>query len=58
LPKAYKLPRITCTDAEGKAVTYKARTIDAPAGACARHLLWLSFENSPDGVRVCIEKGK
>lgn len=58
LPKAYKSPRITCTDTEGKAVTYKARTIDAPAGACARHLLWLSFENSPDGVRVCIEKGK
>ena len=58
LPKTYKSPRITCTDAEGKAVTYKARTIAAPAGACARHLLWLSFENSPDGVRVCIEKGK
>lgn len=58
LPKAYKSPRITCTDTEGKAVTYKARTIDAPAGALAKHLLWLSFENSPDGVRVCIEKGK
>ena len=58
LPKAYKSPRITCTDAEGKAVTYKARTIDAPAGTLAKHLLWLSFENSPDGVRVCIEKGK
>ena len=58
LPKAYKSPRITCTDAEGKAVTYKARTIDAPAGALAKHLLWLSFENSPAGVRVCIEKGK
>ena len=58
LPKAYKSPRITCTDAEGKAVTYNARTIDAPAGALAKHLLWLSFENSPDGVRVCIEKGK
>ena len=58
LPKAYKSPRITCTDAEGKAVTCKARTIDAPAGALAKHLLWLSFENSPDGVRVCIEKGK
>ena len=58
LPKAYKSPRITCTDAEGKAVTYKARTIDAPAGALAKHLLWLSFENSPDGVHVRIEKGK
>lgn len=58
LPKAYKSPRITCTDAEGKAVTYKARTIDAAAGVLAKHLLWLSFENSPDGVRVCIEKGK
>lgn len=58
LPKTYKSPRITCTDTEGKAVTYKARTTDAPAGALAKHLLWLSFENSPDGVRVCIEKGK
>ena len=58
LPKAYKSPRITCTDTEGKAVTHKARTIDASAGALAKHLLWLSFENSPDGVRVCIEKGK
>ncbi|MBQ5714220.1 MAG: hypothetical protein IIV77_07000 [Bacteroidaceae bacterium] len=58
LPKAYKSPRITCTDTEGKVITYKARTIDAPAGALAKHLLWLSFENSPDGVRVCIEKGK
>lgn len=58
LPKAYKSPRVTCTDAEGKTVTYKARTLDTPAGAIAQRLLWLSFENSPDGVRVCIEKGK
>lgn len=57
LPKEFGLVDISCTNAEGKSVGYMARSITAPVNAISRRLLWLTFENSPEGVNVKIEKG-
>ena len=56
LPKSYKSAHISCTDAEGKAVDHETRVIKSPANTCSGRLLWLSFENSPDGINVQITK--
>ena len=52
LPKEYKSAQINCTDAAGKTVNHMTRTITAPVNGISRHLLWLTFENSPEGVQV------
>lgn len=52
LPKKYKSAQINCTDAAGKTVNHMTRTITAPVNGISRHLLWLTFENSPEGVQV------
>jgi hypothetical protein len=50
------MEQISCTNAEGKSVGYMARKITAPVNAISRRLLWLTFENSPDGINVQIKK--
>ena len=52
LPKEYDLKQINCTSSDGKAVSYMARKITAPVNDISRHLFWLTFENSPEGVKV------
>ncbi|MBO7099453.1 MAG: hypothetical protein J6W21_06275 [Bacteroidaceae bacterium] len=56
LPKDYGMEQISCTNAEGKSVGYMARKITAPVNAISRRLLWLTFENSPDGINIQIKK--
>ena len=56
LPKEYDLEQINCTGPDGKAVSYMARKITAPVNAVSRHLFWLTFENSPEGINVQIKK--
>ena len=56
LPKEYGMENISCTNAEGKSVSYMARKITAPVNAISRRLLWLTFENSPEGVNIRIKK--
>ncbi|MBR4643618.1 MAG: hypothetical protein IKO73_00435 [Bacteroidaceae bacterium] len=56
LPKEFGLVDISCTNAYGKSVSYMARSITAPVNAISHRLLWLTFENSPEGVNVQIEK--
>ena len=56
LPKEFGLEDIRCTNAEGKAIGYMARRKTAPVNDISRRLLWLTFENSPEGVNVHIEK--
>ena len=56
LPKEYGMEQISCTNAEGKSVGYMARKITAPVNAISRRLLWLTFENSPDGINIQIKK--
>lgn len=56
LPKDYKSGHFTLTDAEGNTVNYEMKVITAPANTLAGRLFWLSFENSPDGIKVQIKK--
>lgn len=56
LPKEFGLEDIRCTNAEGKAIGYMARRKTSPVNDISRRLLWLTFENSPEGVNVHIEK--
>ena len=56
LPKDYKSGIFTLTDAEGKKVNHELKVITSPANTLAGRLFWLSFENSPDGINVQINK--
>ena len=55
LPKTITSAGIQCTDAAGNPVNHRLRTSEAPANTLAGRLFWLSFENSPEGVKVSIE---
>ncbi|MBO7137518.1 MAG: hypothetical protein J6V92_03520 [Bacteroidaceae bacterium] len=55
LPKTITSAGIQCTDAVGNPVNHRLRTSEAPANTLAGRLFWLSFENSPEGVKVSIE---
>lgn len=56
LPKGYKSVDVKCTNAEGKPIDYKLNDLGTAKGTYANHLLWLSFENFPDGVNVEVKK--
>jgi len=54
LPETFTSARINCTDAAGNAVDHRLRVSEAPANTLAGQLFWLTFENSPEGVKVDI----
>lgn len=56
LPKDYKAAEVSCTDTEGIAVNHELKVGTSPANTLAGRLLWLTFENNPDGVNVRITK--
>lgn len=56
LPKDYAEAQVSCTDAEGRPIEYTMRTLETRGTPHALTLLWLSFENSPDGIKVQIKK--
>lgn len=57
LPKDYQLAQVNCTNAEGQPVEHKLNVLGATNTTVGR-LLWITFENSPDGVRVEVKKKK
>ena len=57
LPKDYQLAQVSCTNAEGQPVEHKLNVLGATNTTVSR-LLWITFENSPDGVRVEVRKKK
>lgn len=58
LPESYRSPQVSCTDAEGNAIHYELRFLPASISPIADRLLWLTFENSPEGIKVQIGKEK
>jgi len=58
LPKDYKNTHIFCTDAAGNPVDRRLNVSGYATDTLAGHLFWLSFENSPEGVSVKIQKDK
>lgn len=56
LPKTYKNCEVHCTNAAGKAIDHRLRVEEKPANTIAGRLIWISFENSPEGVKVEIKK--
>ena len=57
LPKDYQLAQVSCTNAESQPVEHKLNVLGATSSIASR-LLWITFENSPDGVRVEVRKKK
>ena len=57
LPKDYQSAQVSCTNAEGQPVEHKLNVLEATSTTVSR-LLWITFENSPDGVRVEVKKKK
>lgn len=57
LPKDYQLAQVSCTNAEGQPVEHKLNVLGATSTTVSR-LLWITFENSPDGVKVEVKKKK
>lgn len=57
LPKDYQLAQVSCTNAEGQPVEHKLNVLGATNTTVSR-LLWITFENSPDGVKVEVKKKK
>lgn len=57
LPKDYQLAQVSCTNVEGQPVEHKLNVLEATSSIASR-LLWITFENSPDGVRVEVRKKK
>lgn len=57
LPKDYQSAQVSCTNAEGQPVEHKLNVLGATNTTVSR-LLWITFENSPDGVRVEVRKKK
>lgn len=57
LPKDYQSAQVNCTNAEGQPVEHKLNVLGATNTTVSR-LLWITFENSPDGVRVEVKKKK
>ena len=57
LPKDYRSAQVSCTNAEGQPVEHKLNVLGATNTTVSR-LLWITFENSPDGVKVEVKKKK
>ena len=57
LPKDYQSAQVSCTNVEGQPVEHKLNVLGATNTTVSR-LLWITFENSPDGVRVEVKKKK
>ena len=57
LPKDYQSAQVSCTNAEGQPVEHKLNVLGATNTTVSR-LLWITFENSPDGVKVEVKKKK
>ena len=57
LPKDYQLAQVSCTNAEGQPVEHKLNVLGATNTTVSR-LLWITFENAPDGVKVEVKKKK
>ena len=57
LPKDYRSAQVSCTNAEGQPVEHKLNVLEATSTYVSR-LLWITFENSPDGVKVEVRKKK
>ena len=57
LPKDNQLAQVSCTNAEGQPVEHKLNVLGATNTTVSR-LLWITFENSPDGVKVEVRKKK
>ena len=56
LPKQFRSVRISVNDAQGHPVDHALTTSDRSADSVAGRLSWLTFENSPEGIRVTITK--
>lgn len=57
LPKDYQSAQVSCTNAEGQPVEHKLNVLGATSSTVSR-LLWITLENSPEGVRVEVKKKK
>ena len=57
LPKDYQSAQVSCTNVEGQPVEHKLNVLGATNTTVSR-LLWITFENSPDGVKVEVKKKK
>lgn len=55
LPKDYQSAQVSCTNAEGQPVEHKLNVLGA-TNTTVSQLLWITFENSPDGVKVEVKK--